>query len=97
MNDQAAQNETGIIVAVLERLRDYAIPRALDLKAKVEAGGTLDTFDIQFLEEALADTRDMQPGLERHPEYEEIVGKMIHLYHEITERALANEGTGQTP
>jgi hypothetical protein len=31
-------------------------------------------------------------ALLEHPELQEIGAKMVHLYHTITERALANEG-----
>ena len=92
MANQADQEETGIIVALLERMRTQRLPRALDLKAKVDAGGTLNSFDIQFLEEVFADANNLQSTWERHPELVEIVSKLIHLHHEITTRALANEG-----
>lgn len=92
MTDQKSQEETGIIVALLERMRTQRLPRALDLKEKVDAGGTLNAFDIQFLEEVFTDANNLRSTWERHPELVEIVTKLIHLHHEITTRALANEG-----
>ena len=47
--------------------------------------------DIAFLSRVLEDTKEIQPLLQRHPEYKELVAKAIHLYHEITEKGLANE------
>jgi hypothetical protein len=96
MTDQAAQDDAGLIVALLERLRTQRLPRVLDLKAKVDAGGTLNEFDLAFLREVFADSNSLRPLWERHPEFNEIAGQLTHLYHEITERALANE-TGTTP
>ena len=96
MTDQAAQDDTGLIVALLERLRTQRLPRVLDLKAKVDAGGTLNDFDLEFLREVFADSNNLRPMWERHPEFNQIAGQLTHLYHEITARALANE-SGTTP
>ncbi|MFB1485525.1 MULTISPECIES: hypothetical protein [unclassified Thiocapsa] len=90
---QAPQDaDTGVIVALLERLRTQRLPRLLDIKAKVESGARLDNFDIEFLTEVFADARDKQSKWTQHPELDDIIARMTHLYHEITERALSNEG-----
>jgi hypothetical protein len=91
MTDQTAQDDAGIIVTLLDRMRTQRLPRALDIKARVDAGGTLDSFDIDFLTEVLADASRLKPLWERHPELNDIAGQLIRIYHEITERALANE------
>jgi hypothetical protein len=84
--------DTGVIVALLERLRTQRVPRLLDIKAKVERGARLDSFDIEFLTEVFADAKDKQSKWAQHPELDDIIARMTHLYHEITERALSNEG-----
>jgi hypothetical protein len=103
--DRADEPETisvnendALAVALLERLRTQRLPRALDIKAKVDAGGTLDDFDIAFLEDVLADAEQLKPWVDREPEYQDISARVIHLYHEITARALANEsGSAAAP
>lgn len=85
------ESELALVVTALERLRTQRLPRALDIKEKVDAGGTLDQFDIAFLEEVFRDTNFTQAAVDTHPEFQEIVARMTHLYHEITARALANE------
>lgn len=90
------QDDTGVIFTLLERMRKQRLPRVLDIKARVDAGGTLDSFDIEFLNEVFADANRLKPLWGRHPELNDIAGQLIRIYHEITERALANE-TGATP
>jgi hypothetical protein len=90
---QAAPNDDrGVVVALLERLRTQRLPRVLDIKTKVDRGERLESFDIDFLNEIFADATALQSKWEQHPELNEIIGKISHLYREITERALSNEG-----
>jgi hypothetical protein len=86
------QSDAGVVVALLERMRTQRLPRALGIQRKVESGGTLDDFDLAFLDEVMRDADNLRDLWERHPELQEIGAKMIHLYHTIIERALANEG-----
>ncbi|MBK1700002.1 hypothetical protein [Thiococcus pfennigii] len=85
------ETELALIVTTLDRLRTQRLPRALDIKKKVDAGGTLDEFDINFLKEIFEDSSFTRAAVHTHPEFQEIVARITHLYHEITERALANE------
>lgn len=91
MTDQTAQDDAGLIVTLLDRMRTQRLPRALNLKAKVDAGGTLDSFDIEYLHEVFTDATHLKALWDRHPELNDIAGQLITLYHDITERALANE------
>lgn len=83
--------DAGLIQVLAARLESQRLPRALSLKEKVDQGDTLDDYDISFLEEAFVDARKAQPLVERHPEWEALATKIIHLYKEITEKALENE------
>jgi len=87
-------NETdaaGVAAAIIERMEKQRLPRALELKAKVDLGGVLDDFDIDFLDRVFADTNELRPLLARHPEYQDLAARVMNLYHDITARALANE------
>jgi hypothetical protein len=96
MNEIEKGGEDALVVAVLERMRTQRLPRALDIKAKVDSGGTLDEFDIEFLGQVFADAGECKKVFDRHPELREIGAQLSHIYHHITERALANEtGAGR--
>ena len=83
--------DNGVVLAIVERMQTQRLPRALDLKAKVDEGGVLDDLDIDFLERVFADCNELKPLLARHPEYQDLAARMMSLYHAITTQALANE------
>ena len=88
--------DSGVVLAIVERMESQRLPRALDLKAKVDDGGVLDDPDIEFLERVFADCNALKPFLTRHPEYQDLAARMMSLYHAITTRALANEDAGDS-
>jgi len=86
-----SSNDAGTIQVLVERLEKQRLPRALALKEKVDKGELLNDFDIEFLETVLADSNNVKPLLEKHPEWQQLAAQMLHLYHEITTTALRNE------
>lgn len=85
--------DTGLIVTLAKRLETQRLPRARSLKEKVDKGDILNEFDISFLEEVIEDIRKVHPLVERHPEWQPVVTKMLDLYNEIAARAVENEKT----
>lgn len=83
--------DAGVIQALVERLNSQRLPRALDMKDKVDAGARLDDFDLQFLETVFADAQAIRPLADRHPEYQALVARVVHLYKEILDKAMENE------
>ena len=81
----------GVLVVIVERIEEQVLPRALDLKDKLDQGRILDDLDISFLERVLADVDELKPLLVRHPEYQALGARLIDLYHAITTMALKNE------
>lgn len=86
-----SKHDAGVAQALLDRMSNQRLPRALELKEKVDAGEALSEYDLHFLEEVFADAQSIQPMVERHPEYQQLVSQAIHLYKEILDKAMANE------
>jgi hypothetical protein len=86
--------DEGTIAALLKRSR-RRIPNLLAIKKRLEAGGTLSSLEITELENMIKGAKDTRALINRHPEYQELVARMVSLYHEITEMAVANEEKGE--
>jgi hypothetical protein len=86
-----SSSDAGTIQVLLERLNTQRLPRALEIKKKVDGGERLDDFDVQFLKAVLEDSRDVEGLAARHPEYKSLIGQLMGLYNEITRIALENE------
>jgi phage-related protein len=83
--------DAGLIEVLAKRLEQQRLPKALALREKVGRGEKLNDFDIQFLEDVLQDARQVGDLIERHPEWQDLAARMMHLYKEITDKALQNE------
>lgn len=89
--DQEEEKEKGIIFTLVERFRKQRLPRALDIKKRVDAGELLTDEELHFLEEVNKEARSSEPLIDRHPEWLELYTKAVHLHKEIIEKALENE------
>ncbi len=81
----------GTIQALLERLNQFRLPRALELKQRVDAGEKLSDNDIEFLHRVLEDSNQARSLLAAHPKFKPLVDQLASLYSHITTRALENE------
>lgn len=86
-----SSRDQGVIQVLLELIETQHLPRAMDLKKKVDAGERLDKYDMHFLESVYADVRQVSPLVKRHPEYEKLAASVLHLYKEIMDKAIENE------
>lgn len=83
--------DLGVGLTLLERFTTQTLPKALEIKNRVDHGELLDRWDIDFLHKLSERAEEIRPLVDRHPEYQELYAQAVHLYKEITERALLNE------
>ncbi len=86
-----SSKEAALIQVLAERLEKIRLPIALELKEKVDRGEVLNDLDIGFLEEVLGDVGKIKPLIDKHPEWQDLAGRMASLYNDITTKALENE------
>ena len=89
-------NDLGVAMALLERLTSQTLQRAFEIKERVDRGELLSERDIDFLHTLSERAEEVKPLVNRLPEYQGVYAQAVHLYKEITERALLNE-KGSTP
>jgi hypothetical protein len=86
-----SSKDAGVIQVLAEQLANKRLPRALEMKERVDRGELLSEWDIDFLGQVFKDAQHIGPLLNHHPEWHDLVGRLVNLYKEITEKALENE------
>lgn len=87
--------DTGVLLALIERFEQQRLPRATALKAKVDRGELLSDEDIAFLKQVFEDAQHVKPFLRKHPDWQPLVMRAVELYKAIMDKALANEQAQQ--
>jgi hypothetical protein len=83
--------EEGVAYAVLERFEKIRLPRALDIKERVDRGDKLESADLEFLQRVMGDAEEIKRYMEQVPDMQNLYARAVNLYKEITTKALENE------
>ena len=83
--------QSGVVTVLANRMTEERLPKALELKARIDKGEVLNELDLNFLEQVLNDANAILPLARDDARVAELAGRMMTLYREITAKALANE------
>ena len=86
-----SDEELGVIQTLVDRFEKQRLPRLMEIKKRVDAGGVLSDVDIQFLTEVTHDAQQSKSLIDRHEEWQQFCSEVIHLYEEIIAKALDNQ------
>ena len=85
------ESQTGISEVLIERFERERFPRMLNIKEHVDNGFTLEEVELEFLQRVLNDAQKNYSIVNSIPDCRDLFARVIHLYHDITARALENE------
>lgn len=85
----AHNRDIGSITVIIQRMVKQHLPRIDDINNKLDAGQSLNDYDVARLSDAINDVKLLSPYIERHPEYKPLIAKVIHYYDVISDKALA--------
>jgi hypothetical protein len=88
------QDREGVLQVLIERFEHQRLPRLLALKQEIDEGRRLTDADLSFLSVVISDARQNAHLIGDLPQCQDLYARVVHLYREITEKALANEQGG---
>src|SRR5438128_9396778 len=80
--------ELGTIAVLAKRMVDERLPKALELKERVDRGEKLNGLDLNFLEQVVKDATQIMPVMKSDARVMQVAARMLELYKEITNKAL---------
>jgi hypothetical protein len=87
--------DLGTIAVLAKRMVDERLPKALELKERVDRGEKLNGLDLNFLEQVVKDATQIMPVMKGDARVMQVAARMLELYKDITNKALENEQAGK--
>ncbi|MCK4833515.1 MAG: hypothetical protein KAT12_02020 [Gammaproteobacteria bacterium] len=89
--DDIAKKHLGIIQSLIEEFEIHRLPRLLKLRDKVDDGEAISDAELEFLCKVIDDANRTMHMTVNHPQLHDFCLHVVHLYNEISSRALQNE------
>jgi hypothetical protein len=71
--------DTGVVLALIERSETQRLPRAQVSKDRVDRGAVLGKEDIAFLNQMFEDAQHVKPFLHKHLEWQALMIRAVEL------------------
>jgi len=95
------EERLGVAHALLDRLNKQRLPWLLEVERRVNAGERLSDVDLGMLEMVLREAQENEHVLhqlvEKFPELQGIVSRVVDLYRSISTKAMENEQQAGQP
>jgi hypothetical protein len=85
--------QAGISEVLIARFEHQRLPQLLAIQDRVNAGESLTDVDMNFLDRVLTDATSNKHLVDSIPHCQDLFARVVHLYHEITAKALDNESS----
>ncbi len=85
------ETDKGIIALLMKTFEEEMLPRALEIKKRLDIGELLSEADLIFIDRALESSDEISRLAQKYPEYQKLYSQRASLCREITEKALVNE------
>jgi hypothetical protein len=90
MND-IERKHAGVMQAMVEEFEKHRLPILLKIRDEVEHGKPISEGELEFLEKVIEDAGRTMHLMVNYPELHDFCQHVVHLYQEITAKALENE------
>jgi hypothetical protein len=96
MTDQSKKDK-GIALALLDRFNNYRLPRAIEMKQRVDKGECLDDKDHVILKGVEEDMHKIATLVDRNPEFRDIYDQARGLWTSIIDKDKENRAKAGKP
>jgi hypothetical protein len=76
---ELSENE-GVLLALIERLEKTRLPRALEIKERVDQGSVLSVSEMDFLKRIISDAQEYQHYIDERPDLQALFTRGVSLY-----------------
>jgi hypothetical protein len=81
----------GVLLIAMRRFREVHLPRAEDMRDRVDRGECLTDADLAYLRQTFGECRAVGWHAADMPDWQEICVRVVALYRSLMERAVENE------